>query len=76
MFDRLSTILASTAAQVVAGVVVALIIGGIYGYINISQSLRSPEPKERPDVRLSDEPPARLPPRSEYDRLQYRPDAK
>lgn len=76
MFDRISTILASTAAQVIAGVVVAIIIGGIYGYINISQSLRSPEPRERPDVRLSDEPPVRLPPRAEYDRLQYRPDAK
>lgn len=76
MLDKLSTILASTAAQVIAGIVVAIIIGGLFGYVNISQSLRLPEPKERPDVRLSDEPPASLPPRSEYDKLQHRPDAK
>lgn len=74
MIDRLSTILASTAAQVIAAVVVALILGGVYGYITISQALRVPEPKPRPDVRISSDPYAAVPDRSEYDRLQHHTD--
>lgn len=72
----LTNILKEYAIQAVGIVLLVLTLGGFFGYTKCSQAYHAPEPKERPDVRLSDEPPAMLPPRAEYDRLQHRPEAK